>query len=84
MPRAQSRSLFSLYLTYFADYFCWGAAIAFIAIYVSDAQSPFIDFLWGRQISLGIALAAFPIGEVIGSPILGDLSDWIGRRKQVD
>ena len=81
MAQGQSRSLFSLYLAYFADYFCWGAAIAFIAVYVSDNQSPFSDFLWSRQVSLGIALAAFPIGEVIGSPILGDLSDWIGRKK---
>lgn len=81
MLLAQSLSLFSLYFVYFVDYFCWGVAIAFIALYVSDGQSPFSDFLWSRQVSLGIALAMFPIGEIIGSPILGDLSDWIGRKK---
>jgi MFS family permease len=81
MPQAQSRSLFSLYLAYFADYFCWGAAIAFIAVYLSDAQTTFQEYFWSQQVTLGIALAAFPIGEVIGSPILGDLSDWIGRKK---
>lgn len=81
MPQAQIRSLLSLYLAYFADYFCWGAAIGFIAIYIMDPTSPFKDFIMSRQISLGIALAAFPVGEVIGSPILGDLSDWIGRKK---
>ena len=81
MPQAQIRSLLSLYLAYFADYFCWGAAVGFIAIYIMDPASPFKDFFMNRQISLGIALAAFPVGEVIGSPILGDLSDWIGRKK---
>lgn len=81
MLHNQKRSLFSLYLAYFADYFSWGAAIAFLAIYLDSSQTPFIHLLWNKQVSLGIAIAAFPIGEVIGSPILGDLSDWIGRKK---
>lgn len=80
MQTASSRSLFSLYLAYFADYFSWGAAIAFLAIYISTDQSPFNQLLWDRHLSLGVAVACFPIGEVIGSPILGDLSDLIGRR----
>ncbi len=80
MQTASSRSLFSLYVAYFADYFSWGAAIAFLAIYISTDQSPFHQLLWDRQLSLGIAVACFPLGEVIGSPILGDLSDLIGRR----
>lgn len=82
MLQEQKRSLITLYLAYFADYFCWGAAIALIACYISPAEtSPFVDLLLSRQASLGIALAAFPVGEVIGSPLLGDLSDWIGRKK---
>ncbi len=81
MQQKQKRSLYSLYLAYFADYFSWGAAIAFLAIYLSSEKTPFLHLFWDQQISLGIALAAFPVGEVIGSPILGDLSDWIGRKK---
>jgi len=77
---AQNRSLFSLYLAYFADYFSWGAAIAFLAIYIGTDQSPFSNLYWNPHLALGIAIACFPIGEVIGSPILGDLSDLIGRR----
>jgi MFS family permease len=34
-----------------------------------------------RGILLGITLAAYPIGQFIGSPILGALSDDYGRRK---
>jgi MFS family permease len=81
MQTAPSRSLLSLYLAYFADYFSWGAAIAYLAIYISNDQSPFQGILWDRQLALGVAIACFPIGEVLGSPILGDLSDLIGRRK---
>ncbi len=82
MLKEQKRSLITLYLAYFADYFCWGVAVALIACYISPEEtSPFTDLFFSRQASLGIALAAFPVGEVIGSPLLGDLSDWIGRKK---
>lgn len=81
MQRRYNRSLFSLYLAYFADYLSWGVAIAFLAVYITTDNSPFQDLFWAPQVALGVAFAAFPIGEVIGSPILGDLSDWIGRKK---
>jgi MFS transporter, DHA1 family, tetracycline resistance protein len=81
MSKTQKRSLSSLYFAYFSDYFSWGAAIAFLASYITNGNTPFKTLLWDADISLGIAYAAFPIGEVIGSPILGDLSDWIGRKK---
>lgn len=80
MQQSQRRSLFTLYLAYFVDYFSWGAAIAFIAVYITTDNSPFV-LPMNSTLSLGLAFAAFPIGEVIGSPILGDLSDWIGRKK---
>jgi len=81
MLRKQTHSLLTLYFAYFADYFSWGAAIAFLAVYITTDTTPFYNLFWGPQISLGFAFAAFPIGEVIGAPILGDLSDWIGRKK---
>jgi MFS family permease len=81
MFKSQRRSLVTLYLAYFADYFSWGAAIAFLAVYITTDTTPFHNLYWDANVSLGIAYAAFPIGEVIGSPILGDLSDWIGRKK---
>jgi MFS family permease len=81
MQKGQRRSLITLYLAYFADYFSWGAAIAFLAVYITTDTTPFHDLFWSPEVSLGVAYAAFPIGEVIGSPILGDLSDWIGRKK---
>ncbi len=81
MNLAQRRSLFSLYLAYFADYFSWGVAISYLSVYVGTNQSPFQTLYWKPELALAIAVAAFPIGEVIGSPIFGDLSDSIGRKK---
>lgn len=82
MFKEQKHSLLTLYLAYFADYFCWGAAVALITCYIfPEETSPFTHLFFSRQVSLGIALAAFPVGEVLGSPLLGDLSDWIGRKK---
>jgi MFS family permease len=80
MQTAPGRSLFSLYVAYFADYFSWGAAIAYLATYISTDQTPFVDLFWDRALALAVAVALFPIGEMVGSPILGDLSDVIGRR----
>jgi len=81
MKPAQRRTLFSLYFAYFTDYFSWGVAIAYLSIYIGTGFSPFQSLHWPPQIALAIAVACFPIGEVIGSPIFGDLSDSIGRRK---
>lgn len=41
---------------------------------------------WGdssRAIFLGITLAAYPLGQFIGSPILGSLSDDYGRKRLI-
>lgn len=81
MSQRQKRSLLTLYLAYFADYFSWGAALAFLTVYIDADTTPFENLFWAPGISLGVAYAAFPIGEVIGSPILGDLSDYIGRKR---
>ena len=47
---------------------------------------PLIPAGWteaSRALLLGITLAAYPIGQFIGSPILGSLSDQHGRKKML-
>lgn len=34
-----------------------------------------------RSLFLGLALAAFPLGQFLGSPVLGSCSDYYGRKK---
>lgn len=77
MTNENKRSLLLLYLAYFADYFCWGASFTFIGNYFHS----FTDLRWDSNLAFGVVFAAYFVGEVIGSLILGDLSDWIGRKK---
>lgn len=49
-----------------------------------NAEYSFLPPLWGhsmRAFFLGLTLAVYPLGQFIGSPILGALSDDYGRRR---
>lgn len=57
--------------------------LIFPALFLNPAYS-ILPVSWGessRAIFLGITLAAYPLGQFIGSPILGSLSDDYGRKK---
>ena len=57
--------------------------LIFPPLFLSDAYS-FLEPSTSqamRSVWLGIALAAYPLGQFIGSPLLGSLSDQYGRRK---
>ena len=48
-----------------------------------NSEYSFLPASWGevsRALFLGITLAAYPLGQFIGSPILGTLSDDYGRK----
>lgn len=56
--------------------------LIFPALFLNPAYSILSDS-WGdgaRAILLGITLAAYPLGQFFGSPILGSLSDDYGRK----
>lgn len=57
--------------------------LIFPALFLNPEYSILSD-AWGdssRAIFLGITLAAYPLGQFIGSPILGSLSDDYGRKR---
>ncbi len=57
--------------------------LIFPALFLNPAYS-ILPASWGstsHAIFLGITLAAYPLGQFIGSPILGALSDDYGRKK---
>ena len=57
--------------------------LIFPALFLNPSYS-ILPVSWSessRAIFLGITLAAYPLGQFIGSPILGSLSDDYGRKK---
>lgn len=55
----------------------------FASIFGSSIRVPYFQELspFMLHLSYGIAIGAFPLAMLIGAPILGDLSDQIGRKK---
>jgi DHA1 family tetracycline resistance protein-like MFS transporter len=66
-----------------------GTSIAypiFPPLFLHPAQGSIIPSTWhenARSIFLGIALAAYPLGQFVGSPILGGCSDRYGRKRML-
>jgi DHA1 family tetracycline resistance protein-like MFS transporter len=66
-----------------------GTSIAypiFPPLFLHPAQNAIIPSHWtenARGILLGIALAAYPLGQFVGSPILGGCSDRYGRKRML-
>src|SRR5262249_45284843 len=58
----------------------------FPPLFLYPTHDSIIPFSWNqhaRSIVLGIALAAYPLGQFIGSPILGGCSDRYGRKRML-
>ena len=50
--------------------------------FMNESANPLVDFMgWDAKILLGIALATYPLGLLIGSNVIGSLSDRYGRKK---
>lgn len=66
-----------------------GTSIAypiFPPLFLHQSDSLMIPDSWTvstRSILLGIALATYPLGQFVGSPILGGCSDYYGRKKML-
>src|SRR3990167_8768450 len=66
-----------------------GTSIAypiFPPLFLHPAHGSIIPSAWhenARSIFLGIALAAYPLGQFVGSPILGGCSDRYGRKRML-
>lgn len=66
-----------------------GTSIAypiFPPLFLHPKEHTIIPLTWNnnaRSIFLGLALAAYPLGQFIGSPILGGCSDRYGRKRML-
>ncbi|NGX39775.1 MAG: Tetracycline resistance protein, class B [Chlamydiae bacterium] len=79
-----SRSFFPVLLTYFIDNF--GLAIVY-PIFTPFFLKPGLHLIgaditfFHRTLLLGLLIASFPLAQFFGAPLLGALSDRIGRKK---
>lgn len=61
-----------------------GIMIPVLAPLMLDPGGSLVPVLWSeatRNIALGVLVAAYPLGQFFGAPILGALSDRYGRKK---
>lgn len=81
----QKSQLFVILLIVFVGFV--GASMAypiFPPLFLHPVNSHALSSAWSnsqRSIFLGLALAAYPLGQFIGSPILGGYSDRFGRKR---
>ncbi len=79
-----SRSFFPVLLTYFIDNF--GQAIVY-PIFTPLFLNPDLHLLgadftfFHRTLLLGFLIASFPLAQLFGAPLLGELSDRMGRKR---
>jgi MFS family permease len=77
------RRLLPLYLVVFVGFLGYSLMIAvFTPMILRDDNGmlPLSSGLAERSVILGVLLALYPLGQFLGSPILGALSDRYGRR----
>jgi len=77
-------SKYSIFLTFFLDNLGLGIIFPIFTPLFFDPKSHFFkdsySFSHG-SILLGLLIAAFPLAQFFGAPLIGDLSDQIGRKK---
>ncbi len=84
MRRPSPRTVLgTLFLTVFLDLVGFGIVIPVFAPLFLGPQSPFFESITSatqRGILYGVLLAAFPVAQFFGAPMLGALADRHGRR----
>lgn len=79
------KKLFPLYLTISADVIGWGVVITIFAPLILGNSDflPTSTSYHARSIWVGILLAIYSIGQFFSAPVLGEMSDNVGRKKML-
>jgi MFS transporter, DHA1 family, tetracycline resistance protein len=82
--KKNSRSFFSVLLTYFLDNFGLAVIYPIFTPLFIGADSPLLSPatpLSVKTILLGLLIAAFPLAQFFGAPLIGQFSDRFGRKR---
>lgn len=77
-------SLYSLIFTIFNDALGWGVVLTVFAPLLLDPNSHFLNpdiSLQSRNIFLGLLIGCYPLTQFFFMPVVGALSDHLGRKK---
>jgi DHA1 family tetracycline resistance protein-like MFS transporter len=82
----KNKTIVTIFLTIFIDLLGYGILIPIIPQLFANPGSAFYLLPSGMSVKtgyllLGLLIAAYPIGQFIATPILGQLSDRYGRKK---
>lgn len=83
MRRLKQHPMFPIFMVVFFGYVGFSLAFPIFSPMFLDSTHPFLptDFpLEYRTLLLGCTLAVYPIGQFLGLPLLGELSDHYGRK----
>jgi DHA1 family tetracycline resistance protein-like MFS transporter len=83
MSRRRIRTLLPLYLVVFAGFLGYSLMIAAFTPMILRNDNGMLSSgssLAHRSVVLGVLLALYPLGQFLGSPVLGAFSDRYGRR----
>ncbi len=83
MNRSQLKESLPIFLTLFLGYFGYGMGLPIYPPLLFDphlGMLPHTQSLWERNILMGLLAAMYPLGQIVGGPLLGKLSDKYGRR----
>lgn len=84
MLRNQNATLLKILFTLFLDFFAFAIVIPVLPVLFStDELGIFKNDYSSEELKLlyGLLIGAYSIGAIIGAPLLGTISDRIGRRK---
>src|ERR1700733_6722743 len=83
LPERGLRGLLPLYVVVFVGFLGYSLMIATFTpmlLHNDNGMLPATSSLTERSLVLGLLLALYPLGQFLGSPVLGALSDRFGRR----
>lgn len=77
-------SLFPVYFVLFIDNFAYAIIFSVFGPLFVDPDYGFVTAAMSsttKNLMLGAALCLFPLGQLIGAPLLGDIADQFGRKR---